>query len=345
MNMATKKRERYFGLDRPAQGDPPVSPGMVRQRNQERALAWALSIPIEQIEADPEQPRKVEDPEDLQALAASLSEHGVLQPILVRDTDTLLDDGRPRYKIIAGERRYKAGLMAGLTRMPAVVSQTVAAETRVLQFLENMLRTDLEPIDEARAIRELMDLEHIDAQQVARRLHKSHTYVDNRLLLLKYTLVADAVSAGKLSLTPAVHVARGTAAVRREVLRQAEQKPVRVRDVARIRRKHEHAQPEAAGGIPIQQTVMADLGASAARAADAAEKTGSGEPDSLPIDAPTLAMPSIPAGVAERSNPFAVLVEQANGKGAVLALLTYMRAQRWTVEQCELALTQLPDEG
>lgn len=322
--MPSKKRQSFFGLDLPAQGDPSVSTSAVRQLNQERALAWALSIPIEQIEPDPEQPRKIEDREELQALAASIGEHGVLQPILVRDTSTLLDDGRPRYRIIAGERRYKAALLAGLTRLPAVVNQSDQAQTRVLQLLENMLRADLDPIDEARAIRELMDLEHLEAQQVALRLHKSHTYVTDRLLLLKYESVAEAVSTRKLKPTPAVQVARSNSAVRREVLRQAERKSVSVRDVEQIRRRYEQPEPGRSSDTSTQREIASSVGAN-----ESAAVALRAEPDL------TLA-----AGVG---TPLAVLVAQANGKGAVLALASYANEQRWSVEQFELAVKQLPD--
>jgi hypothetical protein len=105
---------------------------------------------------------------------------------------------------------------------------------------------------------------------------------------------------------------------------------------------HQQEQPEGAGGTPTLREVAADLGAGEVAIASAALALRA-EPDLSPAEALTLAMSETRELDAEVGNPFAVLVAQAHGKGAVLALITYVREQQWTVEQLELAVMQLPD--
>ncbi len=173
----------------------------------ERTLPGALSTPIEQLVPDPDQPRRTMDPERLAELAASLTEHGVLQPLLVRD-DGYLDDGRTRYAIVAGGRRYAAAQIAGLERLPVIVRDTEGAALRLAQLVENLQRQDLDPLDEARAYKELMDAEGLSSPQLAERLHISVQTVRDRLLVLTDQPIADAVQRGQIGTSAARDILR-----------------------------------------------------------------------------------------------------------------------------------------
>ena len=109
-------------------------------------------LPIARIRRNPYQPRRSADVAQLEALAASIREHGVLQPIIVVATV----EG---YQLIAGERRLRAAELAGLTHVPAVVREAGAADQLELALVENLQRADLDPIEEARAFRRLIDVE------------------------------------------------------------------------------------------------------------------------------------------------------------------------------------------
>jgi len=175
----------------------------------ETRLVGALTVPIAQLTPDPDQPRRDHGGESLVALADSLTAHGVLQPLLVRAQGTLVD-GRTRYMIVAGGRRYAAALLAGLAHLPVVVRDTEGATLRLTQLIENIQRQDLAPLEEARAFQELMDAEGLKAPDLARRLHISAQTVRDRLLLLSDQPIADAVQRGQI----------GTA-VARDILRTA----------------------------------------------------------------------------------------------------------------------------
>ena len=172
-----------------------------------RALQGAMNVPIEQIAADPDQPRRAMDDEGLRDLAASMTEYGVLQPLLVRE-DGYLDDERARYKIVAGGRRYAAALLAGITRLPVVVRDTEGVALRITQLVENVQRQDLAPLDEARAFKELMDAEGLDSVALGKRLHISGQHVRDLLLLLTDEVVADAVQRQQVAPTVAREVLR-----------------------------------------------------------------------------------------------------------------------------------------
>ena len=173
------------------------------------------------VQPDVDQPRKTRDPARLVELAASIAEHGILQPLVVRESG-LLEDGRTRYTIVAGERRYTAAMQAGLIRLPVVVRESSGAALRVLQLTENMQREDLNPVDEARALRELMDLENLDTRKVGDRLHRSHAYVADRLKLIAHEDVAEAVQNSILTVSAATAVAREVdPAVRRDLIARA----------------------------------------------------------------------------------------------------------------------------
>ncbi len=140
----------------------------------------ALRIPIQDIRPNPDQPRQAFGPEALQELADSIRQHGILQPLLVRE----LPDG---YELIAGERRLRAAQIAGLTEVPVIIhngSTDTADERLQLSLIENLQRADLNPVEEARAIRRLLDEFGLTQEAVAERLGKGRVSVANAVRLL-----------------------------------------------------------------------------------------------------------------------------------------------------------------
>ena len=136
------------------------------------------TLPLREIEPDPEQPRKTFDEETLGELAASIAEHGLLQPIAVRP--------RPRggYSIVAGERRWRGCRMAGLNDVPVVIKEVSDEQAMELALVENLQREDLDPVEEAAGIRELMTRCGLTQEQAAQKLGKSRSALANSLRLL-----------------------------------------------------------------------------------------------------------------------------------------------------------------
>ncbi len=140
------------------------------------------------------QPRKNFDSDALSELADSIATHGVLQPILVRET------GSGRFQIIAGERRWRAAKLAGLTEIPAVVLDRDDLAAAEIALVENVQREDLNPIEEAGAFRSLSEEFGLTQEDLSRRVGKSRSYIANATRLLELPdEVKDLVSEGKLS--------------------------------------------------------------------------------------------------------------------------------------------------
>lgn len=135
-------------------------------------------LKITEIEPNKEQPRRDFDDAALSELADSIREHGVLQPLLVRPI------GEGRYQIIAGERRWRASRMAGLSQLPVVIKDLSDSETMELALIENLQREDLNIIEEALGYRQLMDSHGYTQEQVAKRVGKSRPAVANALRML-----------------------------------------------------------------------------------------------------------------------------------------------------------------
>jgi ParB family chromosome partitioning protein len=135
-------------------------------------------LPVETIKPNPNQPRTKIDPESLGALASSIEANGVVQPLLVRP----LPDGS--YELIAGERRWRAARAAGLAKVPAVVRDQELAERLQVALIENMVREDLNPVDEARACAALIDELGLSKEDLARRVGRSRPAVSNLIRLL-----------------------------------------------------------------------------------------------------------------------------------------------------------------
>jgi ParB family transcriptional regulator, chromosome partitioning protein len=166
----------------------------------------ALAIKLEQIAPDPDQPRKEFDPESLAELAASLKARGQLQPIRVR-----WDEGLARWVIISGERRYRAALLAGLPTLACIEAGGPLTPDDILedQLVENALREDLRPIEQARAFRALLDRRGCSIRQLAESLHVSNQSIVRALGLLELPAdVQGRVEAGELAPSVAYEVSR-----------------------------------------------------------------------------------------------------------------------------------------
>lgn len=154
----------------------------------------AVKLKLNDIEPNRAQPRKSFDEEALEELANSISTHGVIQPLLVRP---LADGG---YQLIAGERRWRASRMAGLTEVPVVIREMSDSEAMELALVENLQREDLNPIEEAQGLALLMETYGLTQEQAAKRVGKSRPAVANsmRLLALPQDVLA-MVERGELS--------------------------------------------------------------------------------------------------------------------------------------------------
>lgn len=126
------------------------------------------------------QPRENFDEQALKELAVSIKEHGVIQPIVVRQIGN-------KYEIIAGERRYKASTMAGLTKIPAIIKNLDDKESSKVALIENLQRKDLTPIEEARTYQKILELDALTQEELARTMGKSQSAVSNKLRLLALT--------------------------------------------------------------------------------------------------------------------------------------------------------------
>lgn len=144
------------------------------------ATAGAQTAPIASIRPNPRQPRTRFDPDELEQLAASIREHGVLQPLLVS-----LDTEPGRYVLIAGERRLEASKRAGLTRVPILVRDASDQQRLEIALIENVQRADLGPLETAEAFRQLSEEFGLSHDEIARRVGKQRTTVTNTLRLLK----------------------------------------------------------------------------------------------------------------------------------------------------------------
>ena len=154
----------------------------------------SLYLPISQVESSASQPRKMFDPDALSDLADSIREHGIIQPLTVRK----LQSGY--YQIIAGERRWRAARIAGLTEVPVIVIEADDRKAMELAMIENLQREDLNPMEEAEGYQSLMDNYRMTQEEAAQRVGKSRSAVANALRLLHLTAPVRAmVEDGRLS--------------------------------------------------------------------------------------------------------------------------------------------------
>ncbi|MDD7593577.1 MAG: ParB/RepB/Spo0J family partition protein [Peptoniphilaceae bacterium] len=148
----------------------------------EEVLNRLVTVSLDQIEPNPDQPRKSFPAEALSDLAASIRTYGILQPIVV---EPYTREGHAPYRIIAGERRYRAAIEAGFREVPVVVRTDLPEQTAILSVVENVQRQDLTPVEEAVAYQEIMDQRHMTQQELAFALGKSRPYVANTVRLLQ----------------------------------------------------------------------------------------------------------------------------------------------------------------
>lgn len=161
---------------------------------QEAAPAATIDLPIDAIAPNPKQPRKAFGDKALQDLAGSLRQSGVLQPVVVRR----LGSG---YQLIIGERRWRAAKLAGLTRIPAVVREASDAQSLELALVENLLREDLNPIEEAEGYQRLLAEFGWTQEELAQRVARDRSSIANCLRLLKLPdLIQADLRAGRLTM-------------------------------------------------------------------------------------------------------------------------------------------------
>ncbi len=154
----------------------------------------AVKLKLMDIEPNREQPRKNFDETSLSELAESIVRHGIIQPLLVRP---IADGG---YQLVAGERRWRAARLAGLTEVPVVIRELSEDEVMVLSLIENLQREDLNPMEEALGFQKLMDSFGLSQEETAEKVGKSRPAVANSLRLLKLPdQISEFVSQGRIS--------------------------------------------------------------------------------------------------------------------------------------------------
>lgn len=165
-----------------------VTPAMVSNGD------GVVELNLKQVDPNKNQPRKTFEPNALKELAESIKQHGVIQPIIVND------EKNGRYTIIAGERRFRASLVAGKTTIPAIIRNYTPKQIKEVALIENLQREDLNPIEAAKAIKELMEEYNFTQETVADRIGKSRPLVANTLRLLTLTpSVVTMIEKGQIS--------------------------------------------------------------------------------------------------------------------------------------------------
>ena len=160
---------------------------------QDEQVSQEKTLPLAKLHANPDQPRRTFDPEALEELAASLKEHGLIQPILV----TPKGEG---YEIVAGERRYRAAKLAHLAEVPVIIRSLSDQNQLELSLIENIQRRDLNSIETATAYAKLRDQFNLTNDEIAGRVHKSASAVINKMRLLKLPAeVIALIAEGQLS--------------------------------------------------------------------------------------------------------------------------------------------------
>lgn len=160
-----------------------------------RARAGFAEIPIDRLRPNPQQPRSRFDPGALEELAASIRQHGILQPLLVSE------DPPDSYLLITGERRWRAAQLAGLTTVPAVIRERIEGDHQLeLALVENLQRQDLTPLEESRAFQQMKSSLGLSQQEIADRVGMDRSTVTNSLRLLRLSAdIQEMVERGELS--------------------------------------------------------------------------------------------------------------------------------------------------
>ncbi len=172
---AKPKKGLGRGLDAYFEGVSVERSSSIPEKKDEKS--GVIRLKMREVEPNPKQPRKVFDKEKLEALASSIREHGVIQPILVKEEKSGM------YTIIAGERRWRAAKLAGLSEIPCVVGEYSPKEIMEIALVENLQREDLNPMEEAEGYEKLMETFSLTQEEVAKRVGKSRSAVANSLRL------------------------------------------------------------------------------------------------------------------------------------------------------------------
>jgi ParB family chromosome partitioning protein len=194
--------------------------------------AGATDVPTALVSPNPHQPRQSISEDSLAELVASIREHGVIQPLIV----TQVGDG---FQLIAGERRWRAAQLAGLTTVPAIIKETTPQQMLELALVENVQRADLNPLEEAGAYRQLMDEFGLTQEEVAERVGKSRTAVANTVRLLRLpddiqeALAGERISEGHARALLALPTAR----LQRQALAIIEERDLNVRQTEALVRQ------------------------------------------------------------------------------------------------------------
>jgi ParB family chromosome partitioning protein len=154
-----------------------------REKGVKPATAGLFECPVEQLTPNEDQPRQSFDERKLRELAESLKTSGVIEPLIVRKQGGGLEG--PRFQIVAGERRWRAAKLAGMTTVPVLVKDLSAAEMLEVSLIENIQREDLNPLEEAEAYRQLVEEHGLTQEQLAKRVGRQRSSVANMLRLLR----------------------------------------------------------------------------------------------------------------------------------------------------------------
>jgi ParB family chromosome partitioning protein len=199
-------------------------------------------LPISQISPGPFQPRNTIDPAGIERLAASIRQQGVIQPIVVREKGD-------RYEILAGERRWRASQLAGLDRIPAVVRDVPDDMAMAIALIENIQRENLNPVEEARALKRLADELQLTHLQVAEMLGKSRASITNLLRLLSLSPdVLLLVEKGELEMGHARALLSLQGSLQTQVAKAIVKRAMSVRETERVVARLQEGLAE--GGIP-----------------------------------------------------------------------------------------------
>ena len=200
---------------------------------EEQGSTGTVKLKIFDIEPNKNQPRKHFDEEALSELSSSIAEHGILQPIVVRP---IAETG---YQIVAGERRWRAARLAGLTEVPVIIKELSDKQVMELALIENLQREDLNPIEEAEGYKALMDTHELTQETVAKRVGKSRSAVANSMRLLNLPeSVREMARDGRISAGHArTLLAFEDIEMAKQVAQEIVEKGLSVRDVERLAQK------------------------------------------------------------------------------------------------------------
>ncbi len=200
----------------------------------EEAKNSILEVRINDVEPNSEQPRKVFDQERLEALAESIKEHGVVQPIIVRSNGA-------RYIIIAGERRWRASKLAGLKTIPVIVKDISSREVMEIALIENLQREDLNPIEEAEAYQKLIEEYGLTQEEVSKVVGKSRAAIANSVRLLNLSgEIKEMLSDGRITSGHArTLITVGDLKRQNELAKQIVDNNLNVREIEKLAAKEE----------------------------------------------------------------------------------------------------------